>query len=467
MVWIKIDRNIQVTLAKQIFEQIRNKILRNELKSGEKLPSSRSLARELNVSRNTIIEVYDQLSAEGYLVSRGGSGSYIADNTHLPGYKIIQEYNNGTVTEKKTKNGIIDFNSGIPDLKKFPRGSWSRFLRLSILDMPEDFFNYGEIPGISDLRVTLSTFLLKTKGIMCHPDQIIILTGSSEGFLILGRLLKSMYNRVVIEDPVYGGIQNIFKNFDIKFYPVPVDDRGMETSLIPDDIKDCFIAVTPSHQFPTGSVLPIQRRVRLIELAKKLNTYIIENDYDSEFRYRGSPISSLHLLSPDTVIHVGTFSESLYPSLRLAYMVLPEVLVEDCCRIKESYGLSTSSVCQLALSNYIKEGYLQRHVSKMKKLYNQKRKTLVGRLEEEFKSQVKISGDSTGLFIVAEFYNIIFTDDIIKKLLDNKVRVYRVEDHSIVKGKYPGSLILGYGNLGIEEIVKGIEIIKRTLNPLL
>ncbi|GAJ02206.1 unnamed protein product, partial [marine sediment metagenome] len=279
-----------------IFEQLRDKILRNELKSGEKLPSTRNLSEELNVSRNIIVGVYDQLIAEGYLESKEGSGTYVAENTHLPSYKTPAEYNNKYISDEKIDRDIIDFNSGVPDLEKFPRSLWSKFLRYSFLDMPEYLLDYGRPQGLFDLRLTLSNFLLKTKGIKCYPDQIIILSGSSEGFLIIGKLLKPYYNNVIIEDPVYNGIQKIFKSLDIKFYPIPVDDKGIRSDLIPENIKNHFIIVTPSHQFPTGSVLPIQRRVKLIKLARNINTYIIENDYDSEFRYTGQQISSLHLL---------------------------------------------------------------------------------------------------------------------------------------------------------------------------
>lgn len=463
MFWIKINRSSKTTLTKQIFEQLRDRILRNELKSGEKLLSTRNLSQELGVSRNIILEVYDQLTAEGYLESREGSGTYVAENTSLPGYKASADYSSRLLTQKEAENNIIDFNSGIPDLKKFPRNLWAKFLRLSMLDMPEQLLDYGECRGFFDLRLTLSTFLLKTKGIRCRPEQIIILSGSSEGFLILGQLFKSGYESVLIEDPIYNGIQNILRNFKFKFHPVPVDDKGIITDLLPEDIKDFFITVTPSHQFPTGSVLPIQRRVKLIELAKNKNTCIIENDYDSEFRHTGHPISSLHLLAPELVIHIGTFSESMYPSIRLAYMVLPENMAEECCKIKTSLGLFTPAVYQPALSNFIKEGYFQRHVNRMKKLYNLKRKALISILEQEFRLQIKISGDSTGLYIVAEFHDTTFTDDIIKKFIACGVRVYRVEDHSIIKGRHCNKLILGYGNLTSEQIKVGIGRIKKIL----
>ncbi|MFA5015862.1 MAG: PLP-dependent aminotransferase family protein [Actinomycetota bacterium] len=467
MLWLKIDRSLKVTLAKQLFKQLRDKILSNELKSGERLPSTRNLSKELNISRNIIVEVYNQLIAEGYLESREGSGTYVIQNIHLASYKIQAGSSNKYISDEKTNREIIDFNSGIPDLEKFPRSTWFKFLRNSFLDMPEYQLAYGKPQGLFDLRLTLSGFLLKTKGIKCHPDQIIILSGSSEGFLIIGKLLKQDYAGVIIEDPIYNGIQKIFNILDIKLYPIPVDERGIKTDLFPENIKDHFISITPSHQFPTGSVLPIQRRIELIELAKNMNTCIIENDYDSEFRYTGPQISSLHLLDPGIVIHIGTFSESLYPSLRLGYMVIPESLVRNCCEIKESYGLFTSSICQIALSNFIKEGFFERHINKMKRLYKSKRKILIDRLKYEFGSLVKISGDSTGLYIVAEFKNVTFTDQIINELLNNKVRVYRVEDHSIIKGKYKNKIILGYGNLKNKEIEEGIKRIKESLKEYL
>lgn len=467
MLWLKIDKSLKVTLTKQLFEQLRDKILGNELKSGERLPSTRNLSKELAISRNIIVEVYNQLVAEGYLESREGSGTYVIQNIHLADYKIRAGSSNKYISDEKTNKEIIDFNSGIPDLEKFPRSMWFKFLRNSFLDMPEYQLDYGKPQGLFDLRLTLSGFLLKTKGIKCHPDQIIILSGSSEGFLLIGKLLKRDYTGVIIEDPIYNGIQKIFNILDIKLYPVPVDGKGIKTDLFPENIKDHFIAITPSHQFPTGSVLPVQRRIKLIELAKNMNNCIIENDYDSEFRYTGPQISSLHLLDPGIVIHIGTFSETLYPSLRLGYMVIPESLVRTCCEIKESYGSFTPSICQIALSNFIKEGFFERHINKMKRLYKGKRKILIERLNYEFGSPVKISGGSTGLYIVAEFKNVIFTDRIMNELLNNKVRVYRVEDHSIIKGKYKNKIILGYGNLKNREIEEGIKRIKESLKEYL
>ncbi len=463
MFWIHIDRSKKTTLTEQIFTQVRDKILKNELKSGEKLPSTRTMALELEVSRNIIIEVFEQLTAEGYLSSSRGSGTYVADDTHLVDYKTAIKKANTYSIERKSQTHIIDFNSGLPDFKRVPRKLWSKFLKYSFLDMPDHLLDYGNAQGVFAFRATLADFLFKKKGISCHPDQIIVLSGSLEGFLIIGRLFKTDFSGVIIEDPVYDGIQKIFSSLAIQYHPIPVDEKGMRVKLIPEAVKDHFIMVTPSHQFPTGSVLSIQRRVRLIEIARKLKTFIVENDYDSEFRHTGSPISSLHLLDPEIVIHIGTFSESIYPSLRLGYMVLPEQLVKPCVRVKQECGLITSSLPQVALSDFILQGHFDRHVNKMKRLYKEKRKWIINILHEEFNDNVTISGDSTGLYIVAGFKDIVFTDKLVNTLLDQGVRVYRVEDHAIVKNRNNNKLILGYGNLSLEQIREGIKRVKKGL----
>ena len=467
MMWINIDRSATIPLTKQICEQLRTKILTREFQTGERLPPTRKFAQELNVSRNVIINVYEQLHAEGYLESREGSGTYVAEGTYLEQYKDYYSYELewDYITKKKTQEeGIINFQSGVPDLSHFPRKIWAKLLREVCLDAPDAFFDYSPPEGTFELRQTLSKFLLKTKGIRCHPDQIIILSGSAQGLAILAQLLAPPYREFMIEDPVYSGIHQILRALELSFSPVPVDEKGMRVDDIPFHKPASAVLVTPSHQFPLGSVLPIQRRVKLIEYARKTNTYILENDYDSEFRYSGAPISSLHLLDPEYVVHVGTFSESLYPSVRLGYMILPEALIEKCRTLKASLGLATSTLKQLALSRFIEEGYLERHITRMKKLYREKRETLIEYLKNAFNDNVTISGDSTGLYVVADFQNIDFSEDLMKKIHQQNIRIYRVEDHAIIKGKHTNKIILGYGNLTTDEIKVGVERLKHALD---
>lgn len=467
MMWINIDRSANIPLTKQICEQLRTKILTRELQTEERLPPTRKLAQELNVSRNVVIYAYEQLISEGYLESREGSGTYVTEGTYLEQYKDYYSYEferDYSIKKETQEQDMIDFQSGVPDLSHFPRKIWAKLLREVCLDSPATFFDYSPPEGTVELRQTLSKFLLKTKGIRCHPDQIIVLSGSAQGLATLAQLLAPPYREFIIEDPVYSGIHQILQALELSCAPVPVDEKGMRVDDIPFHKPASGVFVTPSHQFPIGSVLPIQRRVKLIEYARQTQTYILENDYDSEFRYVGDPISSLHLLDPEYVVHVGTFSESLYPSVRLGYMILPDALLEKCRTLKASLGLATSALKQLALSRFIEEGYLERHITRMKKLYREKRAIIIACLKSAFSDNIVISGDSTGLYVVAEFHNINFSEDLMQNIHQQNVRIYRVEDHAMIKGKHLNKVIIGYGNLTEDEITRGIERLKHALD---
>lgn len=464
MLWLDIDRSKNTPLIRQIYEELRTKILNKELIAGEKLPSTRRFSQELKVSRNILLEVYEQLISEGYLDSIEGSGTYVAKGTSLEKYTDYYAYDGGYInTDENKKNKSpdkINFISGTPDLKLFPRISWAKCLKEACLDVPMDYLNYSSSKGIYDLRISLSKLLLRTKGIKCNPDQVIVLSGSIEGFLIISKLLGDKYKQVIIEDPSYNGIKKVLETMNLNIYPVSSDEKGINTELIPMDKKAGFIIVTPSHHFPLGGVLPIQRRIKLIEYSRRMGVYIVENDYDSEFRYSGQPVSSLHLLDPNRVIHIGTFSESMYPGIRVGYMIVPEEIAGECKKIKGSLGLVKSSIKQLALSYFIKRGYFERHLNKMKKTYQKKREVLIMELKNAFNERVRITGDSTGLYVIADYNSINFTDKLLKKIENNGVSIYTVEEHSINKGNHLNKLIMGYGNLSINEIKTGVGRLK-------
>lgn len=464
MIWLDIDKSGDISLTKQICGQLRERILKKDLVAGQKLPSTRKLALELGISRNRMLEVYEQLTAEGYLESYVGSGTYIAKNSSPEKYLNNSDQDNVYIDSNWDTNkssDVINFISGTPDLSMFPRIRWSKCLKEACLDAPPDILDYVGSAGVFDLRVTISKLLQRTKGIKCRPEQIIIISGSSEGFLILAKMLGRPLNKVMIEDPAYVGIKRIFEAMNINLHTVPVDEKGIITDLLPDKCESSLIIVTPSHQFPLGSVLPVQRRIKLIEYSRKNNIFIVENDYDSEFRYAGLPISPLYLIDPDRVIHMGTFSESMYPGIRTGYMIVPASLVDKCCEVKEAMGLLTSSVKQMALSYFIKKGFYEIHISKMRKSYQKKNEILVNSLKGSFKNTVRITGDTTGLFIVCEFEGIEFNNEVLRKIEESGVLVYTVEEHSVIKGVHSNKIILGYGNLGISEIEEGISRLKK------
>ncbi|MBO8172885.1 MAG: PLP-dependent aminotransferase family protein [Bacillaceae bacterium] len=464
MFWIPIDRSRDIPLIRQVYEQIRTKILRGELQAGERLPSTRELASDLQVSRNVILEAYEQLHAEGFIEGRQGAGTYVAEGAYLEDLNCDSLSFFEDMNTENDRDNIISFRSGIPALDLFPRKIWGKLSQQVCIETPHSIFGYDHPEGRLELRQILSRYLLRTRGVRCHPNQLVITSGATQALSLIARLLLSQGDQVVMEDPVTHEIQSIFSSPGAELCPVPVDEHGMKTDLIPQDIKPKFMFVTPSHQFPLGGTLPIQRRIQLIHFARKADCYIVEDDYDSEFRYQGAPISSLQGLDPDRVIYIGTFSKILSPALRLGYLVLPPSLTERCRHLKWFTDLHTPSLEQLTLARFIQEGHLERHISKMKKVYRRRRETLINALDTYFENKVTVSGDSTGLHLIAEFEDIVFTDQVLDKLLDYRVRVYSVELHANRKGAHQNKIILGYGNLAEEEITEGIRRIKAALD---
>ncbi|WP_269774495.1 PLP-dependent aminotransferase family protein [Bacillus siamensis] len=465
MVWITVDRSIDIPLIRQVYEQMRQHILRGELKAGDRLPPTREFAAYLEVSRNVIIEAYEQLLAEGYVDGRQGSGTYVAEGTYLsqdPSLENLSSIEKINVDEKSS--GVINFRSGIPALELFPRNIWGNISKKVCINTNHSIFGYDSPEGRLELRHVLSRYLRRTRGVHCHPDQIVITSGATQGLSLIAKLLLSPGDEVIIEDPITHEIQTIFSSPGSSLYPIPVDHNGMRTELLPHDKKPSFVFVTPSHQFPIGGTLTIQRRIQLIQFARQSNCYIVEDDYDSEFRYKGSPISSLQGLDPSRVIYIGTFSKILSPALRLGYLVLPPSLVEKCKNLKWFTDLHTSSLEQLTLANFIEDRYLEHHISKMKKVYKKRREALKQSLNREFGDEVKIFGDSTGLHLIASFENVIFSEQVLKKLDQHKIKIYPVELHTIEKGVHKNKIILGYGNLAEKEIEEGIRRLKAALS---
>ncbi|WP_285397195.1 PLP-dependent aminotransferase family protein [Lysinibacillus sp. fls2-241-R2A-57] len=456
MLWIPIDHSSDIPLNRQVYQQIREKILNGHLQAGERLASTRELSVELKVSRNVILEAYDQLLAEGFLIARRGSGTFVAEGAFLTQHETPFLYE---VDEKKVKNHIINFRSGIPALDLFPRKTWAKLSHQLWNDIESTNFGYDFPEGRLELRQTLAHYLLRTRGVNCHPEQIVITSGATQALTLVSRLLLSPKDIAIIEDPITNDIQTIFKSSGASLYPIPVDEYGMKTALIPENLHPKFVFLTPSHQFPLGGTLPIQRRIQLINFARRNNCFLVEDDYDSEFRYEGPPVSSLQGLDLERVLYIGSFSKILSPALRIGYIVLPTHLIEKCRQLKWFTDLHTQSLDQLILARFIKEGYLERHIAKMKKFYKNQRDFLIQCLQTTFSNKVKVLGYSTGMHLIVELEDIHFSKEVLFKIEQLGVKVYPVEDHSIEKGRHNNRIILGYGHLKKNEIEEGVTIL--------
>ncbi len=463
MLWVPVDRFSDNPLYRQIYEQIRAHILNGHMKTGEKLPPTRTLASNLGVSRNVVLEAYDQLRAEGFIEGHQGSSTYVSEGTLLEEFQAIQPASPDLPIPRSKEDHVIDFRSGIPLLSSFPRNVWERTVRHAISEVPDAIFGYGSPEGLPELRRVLSRYLVKTRGLRCRPDQIVVTTGATQAFTLITRLLLSPKTDVVLEDPVTHEIPNIFSISGCSIVPVPVDEYGLRTDLLPLDKKPAIVFVTPSHQFPIGGTLPIQRRIQLIQYSRKSGCYIVEDDYDSEFCFKSNPVNSLQGLEPEKVIYVGTFSKILSPAMRLGYLVLPHSLVERCRNLKWYTDLHTSSLEQITLAYFIEEGSLERHISAMKKIYKRIRQTLIESLDSFFPGQVRILGNSAGLHLTAEFQNVIFSEQTLKKALEHGVRIYPVEQHAICNNMHLNRIILGYGNLTKEKVEEGIRRLRTAL----
>ncbi|MBU7320483.1 PLP-dependent aminotransferase family protein [Paenibacillus oleatilyticus] len=464
MLWIPIDRSLDMPLIGQVYGQIRDRILKGELPSGEKLPSTRELSGELKVSRNVVLEAYDQLLAEGFLISRRGSGTFVAEGAYLEQRRRVTEAIAPSAYDNLPRGeGIVNFRSGIPALDRFPRRIWAQLSSAVWNEASSAVLGYDAPEGRPELRHVLARYLLKSRGVHCHPDQLVITSGATQALSLVSKLLLSPGDEVIMEDPITCDIQAMFQAQGASIRFVPVDEYGMQTALLPKASSPKFAFVTPSHQYPLGGALPIQRRIQLIQFARTHDCYLVEDDYDSEFRYEGPPVSSLQGLEPDRVLYIGSFSKILSPALRMGYLILPMPLVESCRRLKWYADLHKPSMDQLILARFMEGGYLERHIAKMKKLYKSRRDCLIECLRSAFPGQVNIIGDSTGLHLVAEFPGRRFDKEAVREIERWGVKVYLVEEHANDKEAHRSRLILGYGHLPKEDIQEGITRLSRAL----
>lgn len=455
--FLQINRNSKLSIIKQIYRQIKQMILNGKLKSGEKLPSSRKLAESLSVSRNVVVEAYELLTVEGYTVSSEGAGTFVNKGVSIsiPDQKEVDINLKGM----KDIEDLISFRSGLPALDKFPRNKWLQCYREALMEISNNELGYDYPNGYEKFRETLVEYVYKSRGIKCHKNQIIVTNGAVQGLYLMAQFFKTCSGKILLEEPTTKGVRDIFSSALLDYTTQPVDSEGLNPNLFPNDADISCIVATPSHQYPLGSSLSVPRRVKLINYAREKNCYIIEDDYDSEYRYSNAPIESLHELDSEHVIYLGSFSKILLPSIRIGYIILPLNLIEKISKIKSLIDIHCPTINQAAMEKFISKSYLYQHLAKSKKIYKQRRATLISALENRFGENVKILGTQTGIHLVAEFKEIEFSEELLDKIKDAGVFVKSVAYHACKPENHKSQLIFGYGNLSVEEIEKGIEIL--------
>lgn len=464
MLGIELDRKCELQLWRQIYLKLKELMLSGQLKAGESLPSTRELAKELNVSRNTVCEAYDLLIAEGYIISRQGAPTRVADGLCIEPVELPLS---PKAKGKTTLPISVSFQTGRPDLSLFPRYLWQQLMHKVSVEMTIEAFGYTGPQGSHDLRTEIAAWLFRIRGLKVSPDDIYITAGATHGLNLIAEILCGNGKQILMEDPCHIGMLTAFKNKGCSVVPIPVDTDGMQTDHLLKLQSMGPIYVTPSHQFPLGGILPASRRAMLIRFARENNLYIIEDDYDSEFRYSGEPIAPLYTMDPQRVIYVGTFSKAVFPALRIGYVILPYPLQERWRDLRTHTDVQNPPFEQAALAEFLRTRKLDRHVRKMRKIYSQRRQVLLESLKEAFGSGWTAYGDSAGLHVAVDFPGMHFDEAFKKRCRQNGIYVTPVESYCIEKGPHQSKLLIGYGHLEPDVIRKGILMLSDIIKNLI
>ncbi len=475
-------------------------MLNGRLQPGDRLPASRELATTLGVSRNTVVFAFQQLLAEGYFVSRVGSGTFVAED--LPGGPLVRR---ATATGARSTGPPTTSGSGrAANSPRRPKPRLSAYSRRSsgmpiLFDPPRlrYDFRYGRVPqdertdrqwrrflaraaerhavqyappeGLGDLRSALGEYLRVSRGVACDEEQILVVSGSQQGLDLCARVLLDPGDSALLESPTYRGARHAFHAIGAKLIFCPVDEEGLVVDSIPKTADRAKLAyVTPSHQFPTGAVQSLRRRLALLEWANARNSYVIEDDYDSDFRYVGRPVETLFGLDTSgRTIYVGTLSKVLFPALRLGYLVLPQELVEPFRRAKWLADRHCPVLPQRALAMMFESGEFERHLRRMRLQHQSRREALLRACDEQLGDQVELVGTDAGVHVLMWLRNLRSREanSLCELAKEREVGIYSVGPHYVRPPPRAG-LLMGYPNLTESAIAEGIRRLGDVLGEL-
>jgi GntR family transcriptional regulator / MocR family aminotransferase len=448
-----IDRESSTPMYHQIYQYLRTQILSRKIDRNTKLPSVRHLAVQLNVSRNTTQLAYEQLQSEGYIRSENKKGYFVEA---MISDKILsfETRKQPVPVEPSTKTELIDFKLGTVDEENFPLKKW-RMLTNKVLKDSE-MFSYGDKQGDRSLRIALEDYLFQSRGVKTSADQIIIGGSTQQLLFLLTLLLKDTVQSIAVEDPGYDVARELFALMSFSLNPIPVTDQGIQIDQLVES-NTRLVYLTPTHHFPYGVTIPVSQRVELINWANAVEGYIIEDDYDSEFRYIHQPVPSLQSIdSTQRVIYMGTFSKALLPTIRISYMALPEELMLEYKKKMAVFEQTASAIHQRTLTAFMNEGHWYSHLRKMKALYKQKMNLLVNELKRHFGKFIHIKGGNSGIFVIIEVKTNLSEEQLIANAYEEGVIVYPCSRYYVKEKPVYPHVQLGLGNLSEEKIMKGV-----------
>ena len=490
--FLKLDTN--GALYDQIYRALRGQILGGRLLAATRVPATRDLALELGVSRNVAIMAYRQLLDEGYLTARKGAGTFVARElprhlttvaarrptpartsapVHLSSYaRRVREASHGVQFTWAPRRDVLpyDFRYGPPSFTDFPHETWCRVVsrrarRVTLRDL-----DYGQPEGLPALREVIADYVSRARAIACTPEQILVVNGSQQALDLAARVLVDPGDAVLMEEPHYRGARTVMRAAGAKIDTIAVDDHGLRTSelLQRRTTLSRLAIVTPSHQFPTGAVMPLSRRLDLLTWARRAGACIFEDDYDSEYRYSGRPIEALAALDDSgSVLYAATFSKVMFPSLRLGYMILPERLIEPIRSVKALMDTGGPTLAQAALVDFIREGHFERHLHRTRTRNAGRRAAILDAIERHLGDRAQVSGINAGLHLMLWLRDLPASRsrELRMRAARAGVGVYSVDPFYLNPPRRVG-LLLGYSSMPEKQIAEGIRRFAAVVNSL-
>jgi len=464
-------------LFQQIYNGLRKAILSGAFQRGQKLPSTREVAEQLGISRTVVLLAYDQLLAEGFTVGRSGSGTYVSADVNVRrstraeesaklslsrfGSSAAAAWSRMTFAQSSTPSLPYDFVYGRSDLETFPFEMWRRMLLRCARRAPVSELDYGPAAGNVALKEAIATHLLRSRAVICDPSQVLVVNGSQQALDLIARVLIERGDRVAIEDPSYQGTREVLRAAGARLLPVAVDRDGLDPDRLP--ASACAAFVTPSHQFPTGAILPLARRLALLDWAKRKSAVIVEDDYDGEFRYEGQPLESLQGLDREgRVIYIGTFSRTVFSSLRIGYLITPRRLVPAFTAAKWLCDRHTATLDQETLAEFIASGMYERYLRRVRRRNAARREVLLEALHTDLRDRVDVTGDGAGAHVVLWPKHRISEDSVTASAAAQGVRVYGISGYFLRKSSRTG-ILLGYSRMKETAIREGIRRLGKVL----
>jgi len=475
-----------IPIYHQLYDYLRATILAGQIKRGTRLPSTRALADELGVSRNTVLSAYDQLFAEGYLEAVGGKGTFVTHTLPeallLPGkarrggqqpvkrsHALSERARTLLATPTMPSSPFAQrtnqaFETGIPALNQFPYELWAKLLSRQAHGLHPNRLMYQHVAGYRPLREAIADHVILARQVRCTPEQVIIVSGSQGGLYLAARVLLNPGDEVWIEDPGYLGARRALLAAGARLVPIPVDGDGLNVDVgIRQSPQARMAYLTPSHQFPLGVTLSLRRRLDLLAWAKRAGAYILEDDYDSEFRFAGRPLAALQGLDDsESVIYVGTFSKVLFPALRLGYVIVPPDLMDAFLAFRASTDYHPPILEQVALTDFITEGHFTRHIRRMRTLYATRRWMLLDALQD---SPLEMDASEAGMHLVGWLPAGVPDQVAAQHATEHQVRVLPISTFAM-ENQMRGGLVLGYAAVDEPEIQRGAEQLLRALDWL-